>query len=234
MDLIILLQALRPAHTLMAWIMKHSGLETGSSTFVDKEKVLLQLITPATSPVYKALATGCVMLIDRSLWCAALAFNRGPDSLLFKSIWKALLPTLAVIYVRVFLLIMAWPFPLVRLLGLDAGNIAQEFARAPTCCIPPGWRAFKEAASRSLAGEVEPDLLAVIREFVWQLDLANYDKDLSSLPTHVFQTRAKRGSTVGLGRVAGKGRATEEEKEERKGGREGPKEEEDERGNRRG
>ena len=75
--LVVVLQSLRPAHAVMAWIMKHTS-QRPSDAKQHKLAAVRQFVEPATSPVFKALAHGADLLQDMAHWRAAWAYFKGP------------------------------------------------------------------------------------------------------------------------------------------------------------
>ena len=66
--LVVVLQSLRPAHAVMAWIMKHTS-QRPSDAKQHKLAAVRQFVEPATSPVFKALARGRSLARYGSLGC---------------------------------------------------------------------------------------------------------------------------------------------------------------------
>lgn len=172
-SLIIALRSQAPAHHLIAWMMKHLSVETESQRL---EKLQI-FVSPVQSPVYAAAAHGWELMSETRHWQAALAFNSLPLSAFFCAIWKALLPALAVLHVRVVGLIQSWPLRLVLTLlddtdARDAEQIRQEFADAKRCCVPAGLHVLQDQSGK-------PHFAELLKEFVVQIDVSNFCRELS-------------------------------------------------------
>ena len=80
---------------------------------------------------------------DKTLWPSLFAFFRQSVHQLFQEVWRALLPPLSVILVKLVGTIVAWPMRLLRLLEPDPAvqqATALAFFNAKPCCAPEGCR----------------------------------------------------------------------------------------------
>ena len=180
--LLLILQAMRPAHIIMSWLMSHEADTKRLKAIWQPEEqqrrrsrlaVACEFVTPAQSPLWSALEFGHRLLLsDSDLWLGASAFNPWPPGAFFKKIVLMVLPVLARIWWRGVLYVESWPVKLLRVLDPDAEvrrKAAAEFVSLKPCCTPRGVRCLR-ASVDSAAGMEAPEVLNIIREFGSQLD----------------------------------------------------------------
>ena len=164
-SLIVLLQSMRPAHHIMAWIMHHERTEEKAQ--IVKNNVAF--IHPIRSPIVEALGYASECLASRDPWCAAFAFHRGEPSELIVKIWESMLPAVSIIDQRLWGLLVG-PLKLLRMCGgdpADSAQVSKEFVQTSKCCVLEAWREYWDAAK--VAGSCEtPALRGVIGEIAVQ------------------------------------------------------------------
>ena len=169
-SLIVLLQSMRPAHRIMAWIMHHEKMEERARIV----QANVEFVHSIRSPVVQALADAGQYFVSRDPWCAAFAFHRGDPSELILQIWETILPAVSIIDERL-LGLLRGPVKLLRMCGGDRADAAQvwmEFTNTSRCCVPDAWREYWDAARA--AGTCTPALRGVVGELSSQWSFGNF------------------------------------------------------------
>lgn len=186
--MLLVLQAMRPAHLVMSWLMAHEAdlkrlRAMWSPDLPEQQKksrlsVALDVVSPSSSPIWAALELGQLLLSEEDRWLCAFAHNTEPRATLLKKILFMMLPVLARIWWRGMLHVRSWPVRLLRTLDPDAGvraHTAQAFATLRPCCMPRG---VKHLQPLALAEDRAAEFVQVVKEFGSQLDFSNFEMEL--------------------------------------------------------
>ena len=209
--LMLVLLSLSFAHKVMAWAMSRDGMparckqpfRTLEGVLRErhdkrpKPEVMLEFFDPRSSPVWSALADGSMSMHETrgpTFWRAAVVFHRGSTADAIRTIWRSVLPALALMWLKVAVLTLSWPWRLLLLLSADPTvreTVAREFHGLLLCCVPRGIKALFQA----FAGGDWRQLLCyeckvIVQEPAWQLDLSIFDREMSHASTQSHIERA--------------------------------------------
>ena len=178
-NLILLLQSLRPAQLVMAWIQKHTARNQEEAK-EDNVSVISQFVDVKTAPVIRALGLGSKQLRDRSMWYSLWAYNRAPLAVLLLNVWQSTLPAQAILYVRGVQQMTDLPLAAVELLS-DNPDVfdpaASRFVSLKLCCVNQSFQEFK-AAVTTKADCKSAVFQGVAKEIVSHISLATYDMEI--------------------------------------------------------
>lgn len=201
------LLALRPTHLIMAHLMAHDSRILGDAvsnsadaagrfygqglhfhagkTLASRAKPVIDFVSPATSPVWQALALAERMLRpdgSNKSWESLKHFWHGTPSEMIAEIWDCLLPAAGRIWWRVRKCVVeAWPLKLALLLtGVPdlEDQAAEEFADLKPCCCPRGLRPLLQETS-SAEDCKAPWFKNIVVEMMTQIDLSIFDVEIS-------------------------------------------------------
>ncbi len=151
----------KPAH----WIWRAIAAFSVSEKF-ERLRVLGDFVSRSSSPVNHAAVKGRSLLSDNSEWLAARAYHSGPTSDLYLKIWKAVLPTLCIMQLRVMGMTRGWPLRLIEVLS-ESNDIASKaesnFDEVRPCCLPGGLRSLHKYRK-------SPMCKHLVSEFLVQID----------------------------------------------------------------
>ena len=195
----MILNSLKPAHRIMAWIMSRDGIPTRCSRPFralgdlelrkkSKPETLLEFFTPCSSPVWSALSDGCMGFHESRAadhWRCFQAYHRGSQQAGVLKIWQSQLPVLVHIWSRLVELLLSWPQRLLLLLSESADvrrSVAQVFPNLKKCCVPRGVHALHSSCATE-AQTLAYDKKVLVQELSWQLDLSIFDRETSHAAT---------------------------------------------------
>ncbi len=198
--LLLILRAVSPAQSVMAWILARDGVAAkkrfdlqfriaGDPDLQAKSKpeIVTEFMDPSCSPVWRAVSAGSLTLSPSQghYWNAVLEYNRSHDHWAVQQIWTHLLPALAHVWLRVGMLTYKFPWRLLLMLSPDE-TVRREtsiaFYRLKPCCLPRGVRSL-HAALKSETDLLNAEFTSLIKELAWALDLSIFDRECSHAST---------------------------------------------------
>ena len=151
---------------------------------ISRRQAVLDFFTPASSPIWQALALGSDFLEpsqEEAHWSTCYHYNGGRTAYIIHRIWATVFPSLARIWWAARVLLMSWPLRVVLMASLF-DNVSLEtkkaFAAARLCCVGRGLAPLAEYVNGKIVSCDSLEVGALVHEIIDQFDFSIFEVEV--------------------------------------------------------